>query len=294
MLNRAYSLLEIKQVNDDAREITGMATTPTPDRIEDIVEPAGAQFKLPIPLLWQHDSHQPIGQVTAAKVTKAGIEIVAKIAKGVTDEIDRQWKLIKAGLVPGLSIGFKPLEHEIIPKTKGVRFTKWDWLELSTVTVPANQEATIATIKSLDIAQRAASGQETPRAVVRANPPGASGPSQRKPMEGRKMKTLAEQITALEAKRAANAARMDAVMQKSLDEDRTSTPEEQDEFDTLSAVVEAIDKDLVRLRKLENSKISTAKAVTKIESPQQAHVLRGGYDVYAMPEVKRQLQDNVW
>jgi len=74
MLNRAYSLLEIKQVNDDAREITGMATTPTPDRIEDIVEPAGAQFKLPIPLLWQHDSHQPIGQVTAAKVTKVGIE----------------------------------------------------------------------------------------------------------------------------------------------------------------------------------------------------------------------------
>src|SRR5262252_2767761 len=295
MLNRAYSLLEIKQVNDDAREITGMATTPTPDRIEDIVEPAGAQFKLPIPLLWQHDSHQPIGQVTAAKVTKAGIEIVAKIAKGVTDEIDRQWKLIKAGLVPGLSIGFKPLEHEIIPKTKGVRFTKWDWLELSTVTVPANQEATIATIKSLDIAQRAASGQETPRAVVRANPPVASGPSQRKPMEGRKMKTLAEQITALEAKRAANAARMDAVMAKSLEEDRTSTPDEQEEFDTLSAQVDAIDKDLVRLRKLEQSKMSTAKAVTKIESPQQAAIVRGGFEpIYAVPAQKMAPQDYVW
>jgi len=294
MMNRAYSLLSIKQADDETRTIIGMATTPTPDRLEDVIEPAGAQFKLPIPLLWQHDSHQPIGQVTAAKITKAGIEIIAKIAKGVTDEIDRQWKLIKAGLVPGLSIGFIPIEHEVIPKTKGMRFTKWDWLELSTVTVPANQEATIATIKSLDIAQRAASGQATPRDIVRANPPGVAGQSKPKPLEGRKMKTLAEQITALEAKRAANAARMDAVMQKSLDEDRTSTPDEQEEFDTLSAEVEAIDKDLVRLRKLEQSKVSTAKAVTKVENVQQAHVLRGGYDVYAMPEVKRQLQDNVW
>ena len=60
------------------------------------------------------------------------------------------------------------------------------------------------------------------------------------------MKTIAEQITALEAKRQASAARMDAVMQKSLDEDRTSDPAEQEEFDTLASEVEAIDKDLVR------------------------------------------------
>ena len=94
--------------------------------MNDVVEPMGAQFKLPIPLLWQHRSDEPIGQVTHAKVTKAGIEIVAQIAKGVTAEIDRAWSLIKAGLVPGLSIGFKSLEHEIIPTTKGIRFKKWD------------------------------------------------------------------------------------------------------------------------------------------------------------------------
>ena len=137
-----------------------MASTPTPDRLEDVVEPTGAQFKLPMPLLWQHDSSQPIGHVTHAKVGKAGIEIVAKIAKGVTAEIDRAWALIKAGLVPGLSIGFKPIEHEFIKETKGIRFIKWDWLELSAVTIPANAECTIATVKSIDTAQRAASGQQ--------------------------------------------------------------------------------------------------------------------------------------
>ena len=93
MLNRAYSLLEIKQVDEDARIITGMATTPAPDRLQDVVEPRGARFKLPIPFLWQHDSGQPIGHVTDAKVGKDGIEIVAKIAKGVTAEIDRAWAL---------------------------------------------------------------------------------------------------------------------------------------------------------------------------------------------------------
>ena len=115
----------------ETRAITGWATTPEADRLKDVVEPGGAQFKLPLPLLWQHDSGQPIGQVTHAKVSKAGIEIVAKIAKGVTAEIDRAWALIKAGLVPGLSIGFKPIEHELITETKGIRFKKWNWLELS-------------------------------------------------------------------------------------------------------------------------------------------------------------------
>src|SRR5262245_4865639 len=124
-MNRAYSLFTVKAVDDEARTITGMATTPAPDRLNDVVEPRGAQFTLPIPLLWQHDAHQPIGHVTHASVGKGGIEIVARIAKGVTAEIDRAWSLIKAGLVPGLSIGFKALEHEPIPATKGIRFTKW-------------------------------------------------------------------------------------------------------------------------------------------------------------------------
>ena len=285
MLNRAYCLLEIKQVDEDARVITGMASTPTPDRLEDVVEPTGAQFKLPLPLLWQHDSKQPIGQVTHAKVSKAGIEIVAKIAKGVTAEIDRAWALIKAGLVPGLSIGFKPIEHEFITETKGIRFIKWDFLELSAVTIPANSECTIATVKSIDTAQRAASGQAQPRRVVHLNPPGASGHPQRKSAQEGDMKTIAEQITALEAKRSASASRMEAVMQKSLDEDRTSDAGEQDEFDSLSSEVEALDKDLVRLRKIEQAKAFAARPVIKAETQHDGAAARGG-SIIVKPQPK--------
>ena len=259
-MNRAYSLLTLKGVDDETRTITGMASTPSPDRLEDVVEPSGAQFKLPLPLLWQHDSSQPIGHVTHAKVGKAGIEIVAKIAKGVTAEIDRIYALIKAGLVPGLSIGFKPIEREHIKETKGIRFTKWDWLELSAVTIPANAECTIATVKSIDTAQRAASGHN---AATQTRPAPRDTPQRKSAQEGVKMKTIAEQITALEAKRQASASRMDAVMQKSLDEDRTTDAAEQDEFDMLAAEVEAIDKDLVRLRQVEKSQASAAKPVVK-------------------------------
>jgi len=283
MLNRAYSLLEIKQVDEDARflTITGMATTPAADRMNDVVEPMGARFKLPLPLLWQHKSDQPLGQVTHADVSKAGIAIVARIPKGVTAENDQRAALMKAGLVPGLSIGFKSLEHEVIPTTKGLRFKKWDFLELSAVTIAANQEASITMIRSIDTAQRAATGQHA-RDGVHLNPPGASGRSNPIALEGIKMKTTAEQITMLENKRAASAARQEAVMQKSLDEDRTTSAEEAEEIDNLGREIEAVDADLVRLRQIERTKAVEAKPVAK--APETAHegsLARGGLAAYA-------------
>src|SRR5688572_23097818 len=103
----------------------------------DVVVPSGAVFKLPLPLLWQHDKEQPIGHVTEARVTTSGIKIKAQIAKNVLPFIDEKWALIKSGLVRGLSIGFRPLEDgvEQIAGSFGLKFTSWEWLELSCVTV---------------------------------------------------------------------------------------------------------------------------------------------------------------
>ena len=293
MLNRAYSLLQVKKVDDELREITGFATTPTPDRLQDVVEPLGARFKLPMPLLWQHEAAQPIGRVTAAKVSEKGIEIVARIAKGVTDEIDRVWKLIKAGLVPGLSIGFKPLELEFIKDSDGIRFTEWAWFETSAVTIPANAEATIATIKSIDTAQRAASGQQVLRAV--ATPPGV--PAHRislalgsdrglRAQEGATMPTISEQITKLEAKRAASQAIMEAVMLKTAEEERTTDAAEQEDFDKHSAIVEATTKDLQRLYLIEKTKASSAKPVIKATASSEGSDARSTVIVKQQPKLE--------
>lgn len=146
-MDRAYSTLEIKRMDDDSGTITGIASTPTPDRMDDIVVPTGAKYRLPVPLLWQHNHSDPIGEVVDATVTDKGIEVVAKVALGVTDEIDRYWKLMKAGLVRGLSIGFRGLKVAQIEGSWGVEFQEWEWLELSAVTIPANAEANIATVK---------------------------------------------------------------------------------------------------------------------------------------------------
>src|ERR1044072_1432291 len=60
--DRMWSVLEVKGLNEGERSISGMATTPSTDRIGDIVASMGATFSLPIPLLWQHKHDQPVGE----------------------------------------------------------------------------------------------------------------------------------------------------------------------------------------------------------------------------------------
>lgn len=164
-LQRAYSLLELKTIDDDKRIIEGIATTPTTDRMGDVVEPKGAEFQLPIPLLWQHDSRQPIGHVIEAKVSDAGIKIKAQLAAleeagPLKNRLDEAWQSIKSGLVRGLSIGFKSLESARIKDTYNEHFLKWLWLELSAVTIAANGDATITAIKAIATDERAVSGRK--------------------------------------------------------------------------------------------------------------------------------------
>lgn len=153
-MKKAYSLLQVKSFDDEQRIIKGIASTPSPDRADDIVDPQGAKFALPIPFLWQHMHSQPIGEVTEAIVTDKGIEVTVQIAKieeegKLKDRIDEAWQSIKSGLVKGLSIGFRGLTVEDIPRSWGLHFKEWEWFELSAVTIPANAEASITEIKSI-------------------------------------------------------------------------------------------------------------------------------------------------
>jgi uncharacterized protein len=162
MINRAYSILDIKAVDDDERVIEGIASTPTPDRLGDVVEPMGAKFTLPMPLLWQHRHDEPVGHVEFAEATEDGIPFRARVAK--IDEpgelkslVDKAWQAVKNKLVRAVSIGFSADEFSFL-KEGGIHFQEWTWLELSLVTIPANAEATIQTVKSIDTELRAASG----------------------------------------------------------------------------------------------------------------------------------------
>lgn len=270
MKNRAYSQLQIKAVDEEQRLITGIATTPSTDRTDDIVEPKGAVFKLPLPFLWQHRHDEPIGHVTAAKVTDAGIEVTIKLVRidepgALRDRLEDAWLQIKAKLVRGLSIGFNPVEYARIDSTYGYRYTKWEWLELSAVTIAANVEASIQTIKSIDTKLRAASGHRRSDVVRLGSMPGASGNAgQSTPQEGKTM-NIQEQIKQYEAQRAAKAADMDAIMTKSAEAGETLDAASSEKYDTLTAEIATIDKHLDRLRAHEKS--VAARATPVVNAP---------------------------
>jgi len=256
MLTRAWSTLDIKSFDADAREIEGIASTPTTDRRGDIVESSGAQFTLPIPLLWQHDPGKPVGEVFAASVTPAGIAIKARFTKveepgALRDRLDEAWQSVKARLVRGLSIGFKPLD--LVPITKGDPFggfhiKRWLWAELSAVTLPINTDATILNIKS------AALGLTLP-GVTGARP------------EIRPMQTYSEQIAALETSRAAALASMTDLMTQATSKGTTLDPTQASEYDAQSIRVKSIDADLTRVRELESFNVAHAVAVPGPPTP---------------------------
>ncbi|HGM7647991.1 TPA: phage major capsid protein [Pseudomonas aeruginosa] len=270
--NRAYSTLEVKALDDEKRVITGIASTPSPDRMQDVVEPKGAQFKLPIPFLWQHNHDEPIGHVTEAKVTQKGIEVSVQLTQveepgKLKDRLDEAWQSIKSGLVRGLSIGFSAKEFEQIPGSWGLRFLSWEWFELSAVTIPANAEATITSVKSIDREQRAALGIKSVP-VVRITPAGASAIKTKtikvpKPQEGNDMKTTAEQIAEFEATRVSKAAEMEAIMTKAAEAGETLDADQSEQFDTLEAEIAAIDKHIGRLKQMQKAQAANAKPVTE-------------------------------
>jgi len=182
-MKKAYSLLQVKSFDAEQRIIKGIASTPSPDRADDIVDPQGAKFALPIPFLRQHMHSQPIGEVTEAVVTDKGIEVTVQIAKieeegKLKDRIDEAWQSIKSGLVKGLSIGFRGLTVEDIPRSWGLHFKEWEWFELSAVTIPANAEASITEVKSISKSfeqqEKSAIGDEPQKPKVEKTPAGDS------------------------------------------------------------------------------------------------------------------------
>jgi len=257
MKNRAYAVLEIKSYDEDKRKFSGIASTPTPDRSSDVVEPKGAQFTLPIPLLWQHNANDPIGWVTSAKVTDKGIEIEGEIAyieeEGqLKERLKTAWQMLKNKLVRGLSIGFNPIDYEQIKGTYGYRFKTWDWLELSAVTIAANQEASILSIKSADKDILTALG----RTDGKSKHPSSVMGKKNQLTKGHIMKTLQE----LRDERAQKAARMQELLEITKSEERDFTDEESVEFDDLEIELKEMDQE-IRIKRFEYLNGATATEV---------------------------------
>lgn len=253
--------MQVKAVNEDQRTITGIASTPSADRYGDVMEPKGAQFNLPLPLLWQHDPLQPVGTITKARVTDEGIEITAQVSKPDPDapsqlaaRLGEAWSSIKSGLVRGLSIGFRPIEYSFLDGG-GVHYSQWDLMEVSAVTIPANAECNIQTIKSFSNGEKAALGTSRPEVKK------ATAINAKKSIKENNAMNIVEQIKAFETKRASLAAERVDLMVAASEAGATLDAEADQKFDDVSAELKSVDKHLARLREMQASDAATAKPV---------------------------------
>lgn len=271
-MNRAYSVLDVKAVNAETRTITGWATTPGVDRVGDVVEPLGVQYKNPLPLLWQHDHQQPVGLVEFGKPTAKGVPFTATFAEvtepvGLFNRIEEAWQSVKAGLVRAVSIGFRDLGSEPIAGSWGTRFLKTEVYELSLVTIPANAEATITSIKSFDIGAPAASGKKDFTVVRLGKPAGASAtvaktiPAIPKPEEGQDM-NIAEQIKSFKDAMAQKQLRQKELMEGA--DGRTLDAAESEEFDTVTDEITATEVHIKRLEAMEKANVAKAEPVRDV------------------------------
>lgn len=119
----------------------------------------------------------------------------------------------------------------------------------------------------------AASGDKARSAVrLSATPPGASG-SKLNP-KGKSMNTIAEQLAAFEAKRAASSARREEIQAKAMKDGRTKDEAEKQEFDALSQEITTIDAELVDLKLMQTQTVSRAVAAVG-DDPEAASRSRG-------------------
>lgn len=148
----------MKSFDDDKRELEGVASTPTPDRVNDVINPFGLTFQKEAPLLLNHKSDLPVGSVTFGTPTAQGLPFKAKIAKVTTpgvlkDRTDEAWDSVKTGLIKGVSIGFISRESKELPNG-GTFFNRAEVHELSLTAIPCNPEAVITAFKSAQTTNR--------------------------------------------------------------------------------------------------------------------------------------------
>jgi len=146
------------------RQVQIIASDPTPDRQGDILEPLGVDltnFKKVPSILWMHRPDSPVARAVDISATARAVTATVQFPPdGENDVSDKVYKMIRSGVVNAVSVGFLPIASSPLPKG-GQRFTKWELLEISFVSIPANPSAVIT-------ARAALSPREAARQRVRA------------------------------------------------------------------------------------------------------------------------------
>lgn len=260
--------LEVRAVNEDARIFEGVANSASQDGHGTVIEPAGAVFKLPLPIHLRHDKALPVGNVIATWL-KDGLRWVRGQIPKIDDDgtegtrdvkrrVDAAWAEVKSGLVRGLSVEFLPIDP---PSFNATRWKKWEWRGLGLLTNPSNTDARIAMVRS------------APSPATAGTPsPDASGTVRLSGTRGGAM--FANRIRELRAEKTTKEAQMQSVAQRAAGEGRTMDTGEQEAFDTHLSDMEAIQSDIDRFERAA-AMAERAQPVDTIKSTDGAARTRG-------------------
>jgi HK97 family phage prohead protease len=120
-----------------------------PDLVGDVVEPGAFRATLArrgsagVKLLWQHIATEPLGRWLAIEEDAKGLRVTGRIHAGIARGREVR-SLVEAGILDGLSIGFRTVRARTDPRTGLRHVTEVDLWEISIVTFPMLPGARIA------------------------------------------------------------------------------------------------------------------------------------------------------
>lgn len=146
--------LEVKDFDDEKGQFRGLLSVyDVVDGHGDVVE-RGAYTKTlqesggNVPLLWHHNPASPIGTLSLKDGTD-GLEAEGRlILDDAVPDAKRAYALLKAGVVKGLSIGYRAIKKRQEDKIR--RLKEVQLFEGSLVTMPANRFALVTSVKALE------------------------------------------------------------------------------------------------------------------------------------------------
>jgi HK97 family phage prohead protease len=102
-----------------------------------------------VPMLWQHNSREPIGVYPEVKETTEGLIVRGQCNMKVQRGIECH-ALMEQGALTGLSIGYDTIKYEIDNEAETRKLIELDLWEISPVTFPMADSARVTLVKSLE------------------------------------------------------------------------------------------------------------------------------------------------
>ena len=155
-MNKKDLSFEIKAVSDDGLFSGYASVFDNVDSYGDIVRKGAfvesigeweAKGKMP-PILWNHDPSDPIGVYTKMQEDEKGLYVEGKLLIDDVPRAKQTHALMKAGVIDGLSIGYRVKEYLYNVDEEVTDLIKLSLREVSIVTFPANPETRIDAVKS--------------------------------------------------------------------------------------------------------------------------------------------------